>query len=160
VTAEPNDGRYAAPGYLLFLRGSNLMAQPFDARRQRTTDSPFVAAENVTALPNRYTGQYSTADTGTLVYQARTGVPPRQLTLFGIEGSRLGVIGDAAPFSGEVFIAPDGRRAAALLSDTGGRSVLSIYDLETGVPTRIALGSLEPQSLAWAPDGKNFALSS
>ena len=56
VAAEANEGRYAATGDLLFLRGNNLMAQPFDVAGQRTTGSATVIVENISASPDRYTG--------------------------------------------------------------------------------------------------------
>jgi Tol biopolymer transport system component len=160
VAAEANEGRYTATGDLLFLRGNNLMAQPFDVAGRRTTGSATVIVENISASPDRYTGQYSVADNGTLVYLQKAGVLARQLTMYGVDGTRIGEIGDPAPFPGEVFISPEGRRAAVLVSDAAGRSTVWIYDLATGVPTRLAFGSLQPGSLAWAPDGKSLAFSS
>jgi eukaryotic-like serine/threonine-protein kinase len=159
VAVESNDGRYVAPGYLLFLRGNNILTQPFDAARQRTTGSPTVVAEGVVANGSRYSGQYSAIDTGLLVYQPSTVASARQLTLFGADGTRIGPVGDPALFTGEVFISPDGRQAAAVLQETSGRSAVWIYDLSTGVPTRLAFGGLEPGAVAWAPDGKSLAFS-
>ena len=160
VTVESTDGRYAAPGYLLFLHGNTLLAQSFDAAGRRTTGSPSVVAEGVISFVNRFTGQYSAIDAGLLVYQPSAVAPTRQLTLFGADGARLGTIGDPAVFSGHVFISPDGRQAAAVLQETGGRSAVWIYDLATGVPTRLAFGGLEPIAVAWAPDGKALAYTS
>ena len=160
VAAEANEGRYAGTGDLLFLRGNNLMAQPFDVAGQRTTGSATVIVENISASPNRYTGQFSVASNGTLVYQQRTGVLTRQLTMYGVDGTRIGEIGDPAPFSPEVFISPEGRRAAVLVSDAANRSTVWVYDLATGVPTRLAFGSVQPDSLAWAPNGKSLAFTS
>jgi Tol biopolymer transport system component len=157
VAAESNDGRYVAPGYLLFLRNTNLMAQPFDATSRRTTGSPFVVAENVTTVPNRYTGQFSAVDTATLIYQQSTGAQARQLTLFGIDGTRLGTVGDPAPLNSNLFISPDGRRVATRATGIGGRAVISLYDLSSGVPTRIAFGPYEGDVVAWSPDGRSLA---
>jgi len=160
LVAEANEGRYTQPGYLLFLRGNNLMAQSFDVSVQRTTGSATVIVENINASPDRYTGQYSVANNGTLVYQQKAGVLARQLTMYGVDGTRIGEIGDPAPFPGEVFISPEGRRAAVLVSDAAGRSGVWIYDLATGVPTRLAFGSMQAGEVAWAPDGKSLAFSS
>jgi dipeptidyl aminopeptidase/acylaminoacyl peptidase len=160
VAAEAYEGRYSATGHLLFLRGNNLMAQSFDVAGQRTTGSATVIVENISASPDRYTGQYSLADNGTLVYLPKAGVLARQLTTYGVDGTRIGEIGEPAPFFGEVYISPEGRRAAVPVFDTGGRPAIWIYDLATGVPTRLTFGSLHPDGMTWAPDGKNLAFSS
>src|SRR6185369_3981047 len=94
VVPEASAGQYAHPGRLLFLRGSSLMAQPFDPASQRTSGSAVVVAENVTELANRYTGQYSVAGSGILVYQPHAGVLSRQVTVFNIDGTKIGDIGE------------------------------------------------------------------
>jgi Tol biopolymer transport system component len=160
VAPEASEGRYVAPGYLVFLRGNSLMAQPFDASNQRASGSAIVIAENVNAVDNRFTGQYSLSDSGMLVYQPAVGSLSSQLTMFGADGTKIGEIGDPALFTGQIFIAPDGRRAAVLLADTAGHQTIWIYDLATGVPTRLSFGSLQPSSLTWAPDGQSLAFSS
>jgi Tol biopolymer transport system component len=107
---------------------------------------------------SRFTGQYSATDTGLLVYQPSTVAATRQLTLFGADGTRIGTVGDPALFTGQVFISPDGRQVAAVLRETG-RPAVWIYDLATGVPTRLPFGGLNPIAVAWAPDGKSLAFS-
>jgi eukaryotic-like serine/threonine-protein kinase len=158
VAPETSEGRYVA-GHLVFLRVSNLMAQPFDPASQRTSGSAVVIAENVTGIPDRFTGQYSVSDGGMLVYQPIAGVLSRQLTMFGVDGTKIGEIGDPDSFGAQVFISPDGRKAATLWGDATGRTAIWIYDLATGVPTRLTFGSRQAGAVTWAPDARNLAFS-
>ena len=79
---------------------------------------------------------------------------------YGVDGTRIGEIGDPGPVSRRGVHLARGRRAAVLVSDTADRSSVWIYDLVTGVPTRLAFGSLQPGAMAWAPDGKSLAFTS
>jgi hypothetical protein len=149
LVAEANEGRYNRA------RIPSVPArQQLDGavvRRVGSADngSATVIVENINASPDRLHRQYSVANNGTLVYQQKAGVLARQLTMYGVDGTRIGEIGDPAPFPGEVFISPEGRRAAVLVSDAAGRSGVWIYDLATGVPTRLAFGSMQPGEVAW-----------
>src|SRR5439155_3977028 len=64
-----SDGRYVPTGHVVFLRGGNLMAVPFDLQRLEVTGAPIVLVESI--LPSRNnTGaaHAALADTGSLVY--------------------------------------------------------------------------------------------
>src|SRR5262249_16820219 len=98
-------------------------------------------------------------ETGMLVYQPNAGVLSRQVTVFGIDGSKMGVIGEAGPFAAGVTISPDGRKAAMNWGDASGRTAIWIYDLPTGVPTRLTFGSTQPAPLPCAPDGRSRGFS-
>ena len=127
------------------------MAQPFDLAGRRTTGSRRVIAENITASPDPLHRSYSVADNGTLVYLQKAGALARQLTMYGVDGTRIGEIGDPAHFPGRCSF----RRGTAS-RDSGVRChrtpAVWVYDLATGVPTRLAFGSSRPGAVAWAPD--------
>jgi hypothetical protein len=67
------EAHYAEPGYLLFLQGSKLVAQPFDAKRLRLTDKP----KSLSDLVGRNTGSTGSAmfslASGVLAYQENLG---------------------------------------------------------------------------------------
>src|SRR5262245_1383954 len=159
VAPEASAGQYVRSGHLVFLRGSTLMAQPFDPSGQRTSGSAVVIAENVIELPNRFTGQYSISENGLLMYQPKAGVLARQLTVFGIDGTKIEEVGEPSSFGASVFLSPDGRKAGTLWGDATGHAALWIYDLATGAPTRLTFGSSQPQEMAWSHDGRNLAFS-
>ena len=60
---------YAPPGYLLFSRRNNLMAQAFDAQRLEFTGDPFVLADRVAAVISLNTSDFSVSANGVLAWQ-------------------------------------------------------------------------------------------
>src|SRR6185437_3149823 len=60
---------YAAPGYLLYLRGDSLFAQPFYVRRLRLTGDGKPIAEHVGQNVTVAYGAFSVSQNGVLVFQ-------------------------------------------------------------------------------------------
>ena len=156
---EDSEGRYAKPGYLLFVRGQNLMAQPMDAVRLKTTGEPVPIAEDVNYVSLRWSGDFSVADNGLLVFEPASADRKRQLTWFDPDGRTLGTIGEPATFTNFV-LAPDGRRAAAVLIG-GGSGTLSIwiYDLARGVGNPFRGLKEDTYNPVWSPDGRLLAFA-
>jgi eukaryotic-like serine/threonine-protein kinase len=137
---------YAPPGYLLFLRGRTLMAQPFDLRALSVSGDPSAIADGVE--------DFSVSGTGTLVYT------------FGLAGmthlvwvDRAGKqISEAAP-PGEydnMQLSPDGKRVAFDGTNSGNMSIW-IRDLERGIQSRLTFQrSNVPQ---WSPDGSTLVFA-
>jgi Tol biopolymer transport system component len=156
---EDSEARYAKPGYLLFVRGQNLMAQPMDAARLKTTGEPVPIAEDVRYVPLRWSGEFSAADNGLLVFEPASASRKRQLTWFDPDGRTLGTIGEPAPFT-DLALAPDGHRAAAvLLGGASGTLSVWMYDLGRGVgnPFRGLKG--DTYNPVWSPDGRQLAFA-
>jgi eukaryotic-like serine/threonine-protein kinase len=154
---EDSEGRYAKPGYLLFVREQNLMAQPMDAARLKTTGEPVPIAEDVHYVSLRWSGDFSVADNGLLVFEPASAGRKRQLTWFDSDGRTLGTVGEPATFT-NVVLAPDGRRAAAVLIGAGTLSIWT-YDLARGVgnPFRGLKG--DTYNPIWSPDGRLLAFA-
>jgi Tol biopolymer transport system component len=152
VSRESSEGIYVEPGYLVFVRHGNLMAQGFDARSLRLTGQAVPIAERVLYNPDRFTGAYSLSNTGLLVFDSGSGVEKSQLTWFEVEGKKLGTIGEPAAFL-SISIAPDGRRALANVKGNAPES-LWMYDLDRGIASRFTGGSEAFSNSAWSPDGR------
>jgi Tol biopolymer transport system component len=160
VAAEISEGIYVHPGYLVFIRDGNLMAQPIDNKTLHTTGQAVPIAEHVLFNPDRATGAYSLSDTGLLVFQDGSGIGRTQLTWFdAIGGDKLGSIGEPAGFV-SVAISPDGRRTQTKVRGSDAHFSLWIYDLTRGVGTRLTSGSVDFSSLAWSSDGRQVAYTS
>jgi Tol biopolymer transport system component len=160
VASEQSEGVYVAPGYLAFLRGGNLMVQPFDAGDQRTSGEPMLVAESVVHNSDRYTGEFTFSSNGILLYQTGPSAAKSQLTLFDSEGAKLGVIGEAKTFQPEVALSPDDRRVAVATRDSDGHGVIWVHDLATGVGTRLTFGNFSFYNPAWSADSRQLAFNS
>jgi hypothetical protein len=65
-------------GRLIFLRGTTLMAQPFDPAKMILSGEPAAIADGVDSYSGSYHGLFSVSDNGTLVYRGGTGVRGRK----------------------------------------------------------------------------------
>jgi Tol biopolymer transport system component len=152
VARESSEGIYVEPGYLVFVRNGNLMAQSFDDRGLRLTGQAVPIAEHVFYNPDRFTGAYALSDTGLLVFDGGSGVVKSQLTWFEVGGKKLGTVGEPAAFV-SISISPDGRRALATIQGNAPQS-LWMYDLSRGSASRFTAGSEGFYTPAWSPDGR------
>ena len=100
-----------ARGHLLFLQGTSLMAQPFDAARLDVTGAPFPIAAAIRTQPVSPTvGVFSASDTGVIVYAGADGANLSELRVFDRAGAVVQRVGSPADFTGRQRLA---RRQAA-----------------------------------------------
>src|SRR5262249_55098463 len=71
VRPEQSNAAYVEPGYLLFYRDRNLVAQPFDLRRLQTSGEPLPVADWVSYDGGKKLGRFSVSSSGTLAYVVR-----------------------------------------------------------------------------------------
>jgi Tol biopolymer transport system component/predicted Ser/Thr protein kinase len=156
---EADSNAIYASGYLLYLRESNLMAQPFDPKRLVTTGNAVPVAEKVGRI---YTlagafGIFSASANGVLIYvSGEAGA--FSLTWLDRTGKRLGNVG-VPGILGRVRISPDGK-SAALWAAPGGNQDIWIYDLERGLPRRFTFDSTPEVEAIWSPDGRTLIFNS
>jgi Tol biopolymer transport system component len=144
---------YAEPGYLLFLHGSSLMAQPFDAGSLRLTETAHPIAESVFVSPM----SFSTSPGGLMVYQKAFQT---QLTWLDPSGNKLSKVGGPDHISNP-YLSPDGRYAAYSVADLRqGKQKLWLYDLSAGTSAPFTFGEGNDQYPAWSPDSRQIAFSS
>jgi eukaryotic-like serine/threonine-protein kinase len=142
----------AGRGYLLFLRGEALMAQPFDTGRLQLTGHAVQVADQVSV--NLYDGLFSVSDNGVLGY-AVTGGNNRQLTSYDRQGKVLGHVGDPAPRD-EMSLSPDATRVAEGRVDERGTWVVWLLDLARGANTRLTFDGAGAGNGTWSPDGNQI----
>jgi eukaryotic-like serine/threonine-protein kinase len=82
-----------ASGYLLFLQGDALMAQPFDVRHLELTGERVPVAAKIQSDPGTWRPVFSPSDTGLLIYEG-TELNGTRLTWLDRSGKRIGTLGD------------------------------------------------------------------
>src|SRR5215469_2701318 len=159
VLSTPLPGIYAN-GYLLFLRESTLMAQPFNPDKLEVTGNAVPLAEQVFSNEGSAYGLFSASDNGVLALHAGGANTARfQLAWLDRSGKPQGpVMPDAAPYL-KSSLSPDGSRLAFGLGE-GGKSDIWVLDLKRQTRTRITFGPWLQANPVWTPDGKYIIYSS
>jgi Tol biopolymer transport system component len=133
--------------YLLFVRETTLMAQPFDADTVTLTGRMFPVAESV--------GRFSVSQNGALAYMAG-GPPSRRQELIWVDrsGTPLGVAAAAAGYHA-VRSSPDEKSIAFDRTEEGNTDVW-VLDLVRGVPSRITFDPATDNLPIWSHDGRRI----
>ena len=154
------DAIYAAPGYLLFVRGGTLVAQPFSTSKLELTGDAIPLAEHVATNFSSYRGVFSVSDGGMLVYQVgEFSGGGWQMQWAGRDGKPIGSIPGFATYL-EPAISPDGKRIAAAYADAGGNIDVWVIDIERGTKTRLTFDPANDSYQIWTPDGAKIIYSS
>jgi eukaryotic-like serine/threonine-protein kinase len=148
-----------APGYLLFVRQSSLMAQPFDANRLELTGEAVPIAEQVLEDSSIANAWFSPSANGMLLY-AEGAAKNRQLVWFDRSGKQVGGVPGDDAYAG-IGLSHDGKKLVYYLDGTGF-DVWS-FDIARGVKIPLTFGSSSGQGNlypVWSPDGKYVAYTS
>ena len=163
-------------GHLIFIRGTTLMAQPFDAGRLALTGDAFPVAESVQVQVRQSIRSeiFAASESGVLVYRSGPQtVGGVQLAWFDREGRRLGTLGEPAAY-GDVQLSPDGRQVSVSIvprradATTPSDSVsppdssqdIWLFDVARGIRTRFTTSPSPDFSAIWSPDGTRILFSS
>ena len=142
---------YAPSGHLLYARGGNLFAQPFDEKRAVFTGEPVPIAEGINHFFGPGNASFSVSQAGVLAYE--TAPTPSRLVWYDRKGVASGELGQPAVVEG-LRISPDGRRVAAdILNNRTGTSDVWVFDLVSAVSTRLHSDALDEVLPVWSPDG-------
>ncbi|MEO8597071.1 MAG: protein kinase [Candidatus Solibacter sp.] len=151
-------------GYLFFMRGSTLMAQPFDASRLQLHADPLPMAAHVTTTWYN-TGVFSVSPAGVLAYQAGAGRGRSQLTWLDRYGKISSTLGQPGSETG-ISLSPDGTRAVfrergSFSSILRGESPGDLWtiDLVRGLRTRLTFRQNAGWLGVWSPDGSRIAFA-
>jgi serine/threonine protein kinase/Tol biopolymer transport system component len=158
VTLGPSDsnGMYAS-GHLLFVRGTTLMAQPFDPERLKTTREPFPIAEPVVGSIT-LKGPFSVSGSGTLGYQ--TGLTmTSQLTWFDRTGKSQGAVGVPGGYV-NLALSPDERRIAVSQVALGTINIWILDLARAAAPFRLTVDAGNDFDPVWSPDGAHVVFTS
>jgi eukaryotic-like serine/threonine-protein kinase len=140
----------AGPGRIVFLQADGrLVAQAFDASREKLEGDPITVAQGVDT--------FTASNNGILAYTGGNGLP-FQLTWFDRNGKVLGTVGEAgAGVLPLPAISPDGDVVAVPLEDAAGGIDLWLYDVRRGVRSRFTFDGKNNELPVWSSDGNRIA---
>jgi Tol biopolymer transport system component len=145
-------------GPLVFLRGTTLMAQPFDLVNLTLRGDPVPVAEGVDSFAGANYGLFSISDTGALVY--RGGAGPSKMTLAWMDaaGNPAGTIGELGEYANPA-ISPDGSRIAVGRGPLAVRDIW-ILDVARGMSSPLTFDRANDDWPIWSPDSKQIVFLS
>src|ERR1700723_983489 len=149
---------YAAPGQLLFVRDSTLMAQTFNLHSLALEGEAKPIADHVAVNTDTWRGILTASANGELLYQHGVAGGGSQLVWYDASGKQ----GEAVlPESADYFwpaLSPDESKLA-LSIETNGLVDIWVIDLARHPKTRITFGPQYSGSPVWLSDGKSIAFS-
>ena len=161
LTAVDSNAAFVPPGFLLFGRQDNLLAQPFDVQNLRLTGEPVPVATGQVARWPRPPGSslFSASQNGVVVYLNAVS-PNTQFAWYQRDGARLGSIGEPGP-NENMRISPDETRLVLDRTDAQTeQSDIWTLQLSTGIFTRVTFGPGNNIGPEWSPNGHELAFSS
>jgi serine/threonine protein kinase/Tol biopolymer transport system component len=158
VVVEASSNAVYAQGYLLYLRESTLMAQPFDCKRLVTSGDAVPVAEQVQHNPGILLGVFSVSENGLLAYQA--GAEGSRLVWFDRSGKQVSTLGDPGIIN-RLHLSPNRKSVAISSLDPATRnSDIWLYDVTRGLRTRFTFDPAAENEAIWSPDGRSIAFNS
>src|SRR5207245_2747701 len=117
-------------GYLLYIRGGNLLAHRFDPRSLQLTGEPAAVASRVYSFAKTGAADFSVSDRGVIAYQSYVG--RSQLVWVDRAGHQLATVGPPNINVKSARLSPDGQQLAAAIYDIErGEQDLWIFDVKT-----------------------------
>ncbi|MDQ6678905.1 MAG: hypothetical protein M3Z09_16600, partial [Acidobacteriota bacterium] len=142
-------------GYLVYLRGGTLLAQPFDLAARHVTADPRPIARHVPSFGPTGAADFSVSERGALAYQSY--VSRSQFIWVDRTGKRLSSASPADINASYGRLSPDGRWLAAVPFDIErGVTEIWLYDAVTGVGRKAIFGPEIRHAPVWSPDSRRL----
>jgi Tol biopolymer transport system component len=149
---------YAPPGYLVFVRESALMAQPFDTGKLELTGEPLAVAGQV-GLDTRNSGSlFTLSENGLLAYESAGEISNSQLAWYDRAGKQMSTVGRAGNYY-SIGLSPEENSVAVERAEKGNFDIWLI-DVARNTPTRFTFDPAWDRSPIWSPDGSRIVFSS
>jgi serine/threonine protein kinase/Tol biopolymer transport system component len=148
-----SDAVYAS-GFLLFGRGDQLIAQPFDPAKGTLSGDPQNLAKGVMNDSSTWHMDASASNDGLLVFGAGAS-GDLQLVWMDRGSKEISTIADKVNELLGAVLSPQGDRV--VLGIGGAQIDVWVLDLARGVRTRLTFGPISNMNPIWSPDGKWIA---
>ena len=163
IIERATDARYASSGHLLFGRGGNLLAVPFDLKTLTVVGDPIVVVEGIRRAAPGTTGamHYAVSDTGTLAYiegPASAASTALQMAAFDRTAAAFNMNVPLGPYA-TPRVSPDGTRVA-VVTDDGRESQVWVYGIATSSDARRVTIEGNNGFPVWSPDSQKLAFQS
>jgi len=145
--------RYVPSGHLIFTRGANLQAVPFDLARLEIVGKPVPILDGIVRTP---AAQFAVSDTGSLVYVPGGNQSIGQTLLWVDRDGREEPLPTPPRSFSKPRLSPDGRQVAVVIDN---RQIWS-YDLSRATLTPLTAADAQSNFPVWTPDGSRLAFSS
>jgi Tol biopolymer transport system component/tRNA A-37 threonylcarbamoyl transferase component Bud32 len=148
---------YTAPGFLLFRRGTNLMALAFDLDRLQTSGEPLLVAKDVQGFLATGLSIFSTTPE-LLVYSTRVSDSPSSLVLLDRSGKQLSTI-MAGGMSINLALAANGKTVAVARVEEPFPPDLWLSDIGVAREIRLTRDAVPQVAPVFQPDGNRLFYS-
>jgi Tol biopolymer transport system component len=146
-------------GFLLFIRGGQLMARPFDSAKGTLSGEAQSLASGVMEDASTWHMDVSASSNGLLVFgNGETG--DEQLVWVDRNGKQIGTVASRLVNLQTAKLSPQTDRIAMEIDNGAGAHDIWVFDMARGVQTRLTFGPVENDSPVWSPDGKWIVYSS
>jgi len=143
-----------ASGYLLYVIGSALRAQPFDPDSGQIKGPSILLAEGVQNDGEVWRGIVTASENGFLLYQPAMENTALKLAWFDRSGKQIEEIGEHDDYY-QVRLSPDEKKLALAIGQV--KHVVWIYDLTRGTKSRFTFDAQDHSNPVWSPDGSQLA---
>lgn len=151
---------FGPPGYLLFAREGNLMAQPFDADKLRLSGEPVLLPERIGSEPVFNRGKFSVSDNGVLVCDSISNRQNTQMLWLDRNGKSLGTLNAEGGY-GRPRLSADGKQ---VITDRWDRQTIAydlwLLDITRGSSSRFTFDPAIDICPVWAPDSSRVVWAS
>jgi eukaryotic-like serine/threonine-protein kinase len=141
-------------GYLLYARGTALMAQAFDPDSGRISGDPMVLNDAVQLDGSIWRATITASDAGSMVYESGGAAARLQLTWYDRKGKQLSML-DSTDSPWQVQLSPDQKKLAVDYGELQGW--IAIHDLSQKISRRLTFGDETARDPVWSPDGSQIA---
>jgi hypothetical protein len=149
-----------ASGYILYVRGTTLVAHLFDESSLELKGEPTTIAEGVTYDPSTNRGLFTVSLNGILVYQTGTAKLGSRLIFFDRGGKLTTVASELAEYF-YPCLSPDDKRVSSYVWDYQSHNAdIWITDFTRGLKTRLTFNAAAETHSVWAPDGSRIIFNS